>query len=176
MNRWVRLAFLHPGWIILIWFMPFPLYFLGYGSILESVAVLLIFLTTFGWVYAIYAVSRSACSGRPDHPPDRSWVFAVPVIVVAGQVVVAEVWPAVYEALSKPPWTLLEIPFVALFTAGWWFSASAFARWKNGGPPSFDARLGWFLAFFYAPITVWVMRPHLLRLKAELDERSSMQG
>lgn len=176
MNSWVRLVFLHPGWITLIWLIPYPLYFLGYGSILEGVAALLVFLTTFGWIYAIYAVSSSASSDRPDQPPDRSWVFAVPVIVGVGQVVVGGLWPAAYETLSKPPWNFLGIPLAALFTASWWFSASAFARWKNGGPPSFDSRLGWFLAFFYAPITIWVMRPHMLRLRAELDERSAMQG
>lgn len=164
----MRMALLHPAWLLLATLLTFAGQLAAMrleptGIVLAASWSVLMSWFVLGWAYSIYRVAREISGRRKlERGPDRDWIFGLSAIAFL-------VLPTALTDLSPVLNGLRDAvggAGVLAFFASFWVTAAALVT-AEGHPVRHPTNraVGTFLLVVYSPIGAWFLRPRILALR-----------
>lgn len=163
----MRMALLHPAWLLLATLLMFFGLFaamstISSGVILAGVCSLLLMWFGLGWTYGIYRVARDVPEQRRiERGPDRGWVFGLSALALLVLPTALTNLPPVLDGLRDLVGGVGALSYFVSF----WLAAAALVT-AEGHPVRHPTNraVGTFLLITYAVIGAWFIRPRILGL------------
>ena len=164
----IRMALLHPAWLLLAMLLTFAGQLAGMGlepsgMVLAAFWSILMSWFVLGWAYGIYRLAREVSGRRKlGRGPDRDWIFALSASAFLVLPTALTDFSPVVNGLRDAVGGAGALAFFASF----WVTAAALVT-AEGHPVRHPTNraVGTFLLLVYSPIGAWFLRSRIRALR-----------